>query len=129
MTDQRQDFSGIPMDLLVRQANLNIMAVHAMRDAPEDTALNTWLMQAQEDLTPTTWLMRESTGRDYSLADCGPDAPINDQHEPLTELSPEVWEGILIGLCVLGVVTLWALIHYTPIFHTGHFPHVALWEF
>ena len=33
MTDQRQDFSGIPMDLLVRQANLNIMAVHAMRDA------------------------------------------------------------------------------------------------
>ena len=129
MTDQRQDFAGIPMDLLVRQANLNIMAVHAMRDAPEDTALNTWLMQAQEDLTPNTWLMRESTGRDYSLADCGPDAPINDQHEPLTELSPEVWEGILIGLCVLGVVTLWALIHYTPIFHTGHFPHVALWEF
>jgi hypothetical protein len=93
--------------------------------------------QALEATDLNEWLMREQTGRDvelpgdgYSLYYCGPDRPINDQHEkPLTELSPEVWEGILIGLCVLGVVTLWALIHYTPIFHTGHFPHVALWGF
>ena len=115
MTDQRQDFAGIPMDLLVRQANLNIMAVHAMRDAPEDTALNTWLMQAQEDLTPNAWLMQERTGRDYPLSDCGPDAPINDQHEPLTELSPEVWEGILIGFMLTGVLGLIALVlHFAP---------------
>ena len=115
MTDQRQDFAGIPMDLLVRQANLNIMAVHAMRDAPEDTALNTWLMQAQEDLTPNTWLMRESTGRDYPLSDCGPDAPINDQHETMTELSLEVWEGILIGFMLTGVLGLIALVlHFAP---------------
>jgi hypothetical protein len=59
--------------------------------------------------------MRESTGRDYPLSDCGPDAPINDQHEPLTELSPEVWEGILIGLMLTGALGLIALVlHFAP---------------
>ena len=128
MTDQPQDYAGVPIDALALQAHCNIRMVPILAEyAPENTALN-------------TWLMRESTGRDYDLdhdrdfadyplADCGPDAPINDQHETLTELPPEVWEGILLGLCVLGVVVGWALIHYTPIFHTGHFPHVALWGF
>ena len=102
MTDQPQDFAGIPMDPLVRQANLNIMACRAMQDAPVDCDLN-------------VWLMCKETGRDYPLSDCGPDQPINDQHETLTELSPEVWEGILIGLMLTGVLGLIALVmHFAP---------------
>jgi len=69
MTDQRQDYAGIPIDALALQAHCNTRMVPILN----------------------TWLMRESTSRDYSLSDCGPDAPINDQHETLTELSPEVW--------------------------------------
>jgi hypothetical protein len=94
--------STISIDALVRQANRNIRAVHATQNVPADCDLNAWLMQ-------------ESTGRDYPLADCGPDAPINDQHEPLTELSPEVWEGILIGFMLTGVLGLIALVlHFAP---------------
>ena len=94
MNDQPQDYAGVPIDALALQAHCNTRLVPILAEyAPENTALNTWLMQ-------------ESTGRDYDLSDCGPDAPINDQHETLTELSPEVWVGILIGLMLTGVLLL-----------------------
>ena len=114
MAEKPQDYAGVPIDALALQAHCNTRLVPILAEyAPEDTALNTWLMQ-------------ESTGRDYDLdhdrdfadyplADCGPDAPINDQHETLTELSPEVWEGILLGLMLTGVLGLIVLVlHFAP---------------
>jgi hypothetical protein len=94
--------STISIDALVRQANRNIRAVHATQNVPADCDLNAWLMQ-------------ESTGRDYPLSDCGPVRPINDQHEKPTVLSPEVWEGIMLGLMLTGVLGLIALVlHFAP---------------
>ena len=103
MTEQRQDYAGIPIDALTLQARCNTLLVPVLVEyAPGDTTLN-------------TWLMCKETGRDYPLSDCGPDQPINDQHETLTELSPEVWEGILIGLMLTGVLGLIALVlHFAP---------------
>ena len=103
MTDQPQDYAGVPIDALALQAHCNTRLVPILAEyAPGDTTLN-------------TWLMRESTGRDYPLSDCGPDAPINDQHEKPTLLPPEVWEGILIGLMLTGVLGLIALVlHFAP---------------
>ncbi|HUD74989.1 MAG TPA: hypothetical protein VMQ76_07940 [Terracidiphilus sp.] len=100
MTDQRQDHAGVPIDALALQAHCNTRLVPILAEyAPENTALN-------------TWLMRESTGRDYPLADCGPDHPINDEHEKPTELSPEVWEGIMLGLFLLAVVAVVVLVRW-----------------
>jgi hypothetical protein len=111
MTDQRQDHAGVPIDALALQAHCNTRLVPILAEyAPENTALN-------------ILLMRESTGRDYDLdhdhdfaayqlADCGPDAPINEEHEKPTELSPEVWEGIMLGLCLLAVMAVVVLVRW-----------------
>ena len=114
MAEKPQDYAGVPIDALALQAHCNTRLVPILAEyAPEDTALNTWLMQ-------------ESTGRDYDLdhdrdfadyplVDCGPRQPINDQHETMNELSPEVWEGILLGLILAIAFGLIALVlHFAP---------------
>jgi hypothetical protein len=93
MTDQRQDYAGVPIDALALQAHCNTRLVPILAEyAPEDITLN-------------AWLMRESTGRDYPLSDCGPRGPINDQNER-PGLSREAWQGVAWGLAFMAAVGL-----------------------